>query len=56
VILGQGTRLFPHTGPDQALELAESDVMANGVVVQTYRPKGRPQYGMTSDTTDAWST
>jgi len=25
------------------------------VIAQTYRPQGRPQYGMTSDTTHAWS-
>lgn len=55
VIIGQGTRLFPQTGPDRALELVESDVMANGVTVQSYRPTGRPRYGTTTDTTRAWS-
>ena len=55
VIVGQGTRLFPESGPDRALELTESTPMSNGVVVQSYRPKGRPQYGATSDTTQAWS-
>ncbi len=55
VIIGQGTRLFPETGPDSALELTESNVTSNGVTVQTYRPNGRPQYGPTSDTTSAWS-
>ena len=55
VIIGQGTRLFPASGPDRALELTESKALANGVVVQSYRPKGRPQYGATSDTTQAWS-
>jgi dihydrofolate reductase len=55
VIIGQGTRLFPETGPDHALDLAESKLMANGVTVQTYRPNGRPQYGLTADTTRAWS-
>jgi dihydrofolate reductase len=55
VVLGQGARLFPETGPDIALELAESRVMSNGVVVQVYRPNGRPQYGPTTDTTPSWS-
>lgn len=55
VIIGQGTRLFPETGQDTALELAESKVMSNGVIVQVYRPNGRPQYGPTTDTTSAWN-
>ncbi len=55
VIVGQGERLFPETGPDQALELVESTVMGNGVAVQSYRPNGRPQYGQTTDTTTAWT-
>ena len=55
VIIGQGVRLFPESGPDRALELTESNVMSNGVTVQTYRPNGRPPYGPTSDTTNAWS-
>jgi dihydrofolate reductase len=44
VILGQGTRLFPDTGPDIALELVESRVDSKGVTIQVYRPAGRPQY------------
>jgi dihydrofolate reductase len=55
VIIGQGERLFPETGPDTALELAKSKVTANGVTIQSYRPNGRPQYGPTTDTTTAWS-
>ena len=55
VIVGQGARLFPDTGPDKALELKGSTVMSNGVIVQDYRPNGRPQYGQTTDTTTAWS-
>ena len=55
MLIGQGTRLFPESGPDRALELKESKAMSNGVVVQSYHPKGRPQYGATSDTTQAWS-
>jgi dihydrofolate reductase len=44
VIVGQGTRLFPETGPDLALDLVESRVDANGVTIQVLRPAGRPQY------------
>ena len=44
VIVGQGTRLFPDTGPDTALELVESRSTPNGVTIHTYRPTGRPQY------------
>ena len=55
VVIGQGTRLLPETGPDMALELAESRATTNGVIVRTYRPNGSPQYGPTTDTTSAWS-
>ena len=44
VVLGQGTRLFPDTGPDIALELVESRSTPKGVMIQVYRPSGRPQY------------
>jgi dihydrofolate reductase len=44
VVVGQGTRLFPATGPDTALELVESRATAGGVTIQVYRPTGRPQY------------
>jgi dihydrofolate reductase len=54
VVIGQGTRLFPETGPDRALELAESRATSNGVIIQVYRPNGRPQYG--TATAPAWST
>jgi dihydrofolate reductase len=46
VVVGQGTRLFPDTGPDMALELVGSQVVTpSGVTIQVYRPTGRPQYG-----------
>ena len=46
VVVGQGTRLFPDTGPDIALELVGSQgVTPSGVTIQVYRPTGRPQYG-----------
>ena len=44
VILGQGLKLFPVSGPDIALELVESRVDAKGVTVQRYRPGGHPRY------------
>jgi dihydrofolate reductase len=44
VLVGQGTRLFPDTGPDRALDLVDSRATANGITIQVYRPAGRPQY------------
>jgi dihydrofolate reductase len=44
VVIGQGTRLFPATGPDIALELVESRSTPKGITIQVYRPSGRPQY------------
>ena len=44
VVVGQGTRLFPDTGPDIALDLVDSRADSKGVTVQIYRPRGRPQY------------
>ena len=56
LILGQGTRLFPETGQDKALELVESRSTPSGIIIQVYRPSGRPQYRtatMESTRTDA---
>ena len=44
VVLGQGARLFPETGPDLAFNPVESRVDARGVAIQVYRPAGRPRY------------
>jgi len=45
VIISQGTRLFPDTGPDVALELVESRSTPKGITIQVYRTTGRrPQY------------
>ncbi len=44
VIVGAGTRLFPEAGRDFALELLESRRFPTGILAQTYRPVGRPQY------------
>jgi dihydrofolate reductase len=34
VVVGDGTRLFPDTGPDMALELVESRATPSGVTIQ----------------------
>ncbi|MEV4390724.1 dihydrofolate reductase family protein [Nonomuraea sp. NPDC049607] len=44
VVVGQGARLFPATGPDLALDLVESRVDSKGVSIQAFRPAGRPRY------------
>jgi len=44
VILGQGTRLFPDTGRDHALELLGSKADSKGVTTQVFRPNGSPRY------------
>ena len=44
VVIGQGTRLFPDTGPDSAFKLLESQVTGGGVIIGVYRPAGRPEY------------
>ena len=46
VVLGQGTRLFPATGPDIALDLVESRADSKGVTIQVYRPAGHPRYAV----------
>jgi dihydrofolate reductase len=53
VVVGQGTRLFPETGPDGALELVDSRATPTGVTIQVYRPTGRPLY---STATPPWTT
>ncbi|HEY9409581.1 MAG TPA: dihydrofolate reductase family protein [Jiangellaceae bacterium] len=44
VVVGQGTRLFPDTGPDTALDLVDSQAFTSGITLQVYRPTGRPEY------------
>src|SRR5438093_1267265 len=44
VVVGQGMRLFPDTGPDTALDLVDSRATPKGVTIQVYQPTGRPQY------------
>ena len=50
VVVGQGTQLFPDTGPDTALDLVECRATTNGVTIQVYRPAGRPQYATATAT------
>jgi dihydrofolate reductase len=40
LVVGQGTRLFPDTGPDIALDLVDSRTTPKGVTIQVYRPSG----------------
>jgi dihydrofolate reductase len=44
VVVGQGTRLFPDTGRDIALDRVDSRAFPKGITIQVYRPSGRPQY------------
>ena len=44
VVVGQGTRLFPDTGPDAKLDLVNSRAFPNGIALHVYRPTGRPTY------------
>jgi dihydrofolate reductase len=53
VVVGQGTRLFPGTGPDAALDLVESRFTPKGVTIQVYRPAGRPRYETATPTPSA---
>ena len=38
MVVGQGTRLFPDTGPDIALDLVDSRATSKGITIQVYRP------------------
>lgn len=44
VVLGQGARLFADSGRDVAMSLVDSRTDSKGVMIQTYRPAGRPVY------------
>ena len=48
VVLGDGLRLFCEQSQTHALELVESWSTPTGVMVQTYRPKGRATFGRVS--------
>jgi hypothetical protein len=42
--VGQGTRLFPDTGPDVTLDLVDTRTTPSGVTIQVFRLSGRPEY------------
>ena len=48
IVVGQGARLFPNSGPDLALDLVESRAFPKGITLQVYRPAGRPRYATDS--------
>lgn len=48
IVVGQGKRLFPESGPGLALELIESRPFPQGITLQIYRPAGRPRYATDS--------
>ena len=50
VVVGQGTRLFPDTGPDIALNLVDSRAFPKGVTLQVYRPEGARSMQPAEDT------
>jgi dihydrofolate reductase len=45
VVLGSGKRLFGSGAVPSALTLADTRATSTGVVVNTYRPAGKPSYG-----------
>jgi hypothetical protein len=53
VVLGQGARLFPETGPDLALDLVESRVDSKGVTIQRLIAEGYWVFGGGLADTDA---
>ncbi|WP_163163344.1 dihydrofolate reductase family protein [Arthrobacter sp. Alg241-R88] len=49
VVIGQGKRLFPESGPDHKLQLLDSSATSRGLVIQKYRFAGRPEYGVAAE-------
>ena len=45
VVGGAGMRLFPEEGRTHRLELLDTRTTRNGVMLQTYRPAGRAEFG-----------
>jgi len=45
VVLGRGRRLFADGSVPTAMRLVETKTTSTGVVVSTYLPTGKPQYG-----------
>jgi dihydrofolate reductase len=48
VVVGDGERLFPERGQSHDFEVVESWSMPSGVMIQTFRPKGRLTFGIAS--------
>ncbi|HEY8591125.1 MAG TPA: dihydrofolate reductase family protein [Naasia sp.] len=46
VVVGQGRRLFPDSGPDSRFELLTSSTTSGGLLLASYRPVGRPEYAL----------
>jgi dihydrofolate reductase len=44
VVVGDGMRLFPEQGQTHDMELVETRSTPSGVMLQTYRPAGRPTF------------
>ncbi|NJS13429.1 MAG: dihydrofolate reductase [Sphingopyxis sp.] len=55
IVVGQGERLFPDSGPDMALELINSRTSPSGLTMQSYRTSGRPAYQQATLSTDEMS-
>ena len=49
VVVGDGMRLFPERGQTHDLELTHSRSTPTGVMIQTYRPKGRASFGVVGE-------
>jgi dihydrofolate reductase len=53
IVVGQGGRLFPESGPDTALHLLNSRNSFGGVTIQPIAPNGRLNYvAATTDTNE----
>jgi dihydrofolate reductase len=45
VVLGSGKRLFGSGAVPAALTLVDTKATSTGIVINTYRPAGKPTYG-----------
>jgi dihydrofolate reductase len=45
VVLGRGKRLFAEGSAPTAMQLVDTQTTSTGVIVSTYLPAGKPQYG-----------
>jgi dihydrofolate reductase len=49
VVVGDGLRLFPESGPSHNMEVVESRQMPKGVTILTYRPAGPATFATMAD-------